>query len=157
MLETSAVFKHATKNSLVLLDELGRGTSTNDGASLAYAVLSELSKSNRRTLFSTHYHDLAKDIEGVYLGKFCVTFGCLFRAFFDELVEDASLLREIIVDGNFQSTGHMACVVENDEDVVFLYKFVPGNCEKSFGFNVARLAGLPQKVRHTKVYILHRF
>ncbi|XP_003742162.1 DNA mismatch repair protein Msh6 [Galendromus occidentalis] len=109
MLETSAVFKHATKHSLVLLDELGRGTSTNDGASLAYAVLAELSKSNRRTLFSTHYHDLAKDIQGVYLG-------------------------------------HMACVVENDEDVVFLYKFVPGNCEKSFGFNVARLAGLPQRI-----------
>ena len=69
MLETSAVFKHATKHSLVLLDELGRGTSTNDGASLAYAVLAELSKSNRRTLFSTHYHDLAKDIQGVYLGR----------------------------------------------------------------------------------------
>ena len=52
--------------------------------------------------------------------------------------------------------GHMACVVENDEDVVFLYKFVPGNCEKSFGFNVARLAGLPQKVNLSEKYICRK-
>lgn len=49
-------------------------------------------------------------------------------------------------DGFLKLAGHMACVVESDDDVVFLYKFVPGHCEKSFGFNVARLAGLPQDV-----------
>lgn len=141
LLETSVVFKHATKHSLVLLDELGRGTATNDGASLAYAVLAELSKSNRRTLFSTHYHDLAKDIQGVYLGTWPGVLHNVIRQ-----VHENERLKKTNNSRCF-SLGHMACVVENDEDVVFLYKFVPGNCEKSFGFSVARLAGLPQQVR----------
>lgn len=77
LLEASAVFKHSTKHSLVLLDELGRGTATHDGASLAYAVLDHLATRNpRRTLFSTHYHDLAHDVKGVYLGEARYLRGC---------------------------------------------------------------------------------
>ncbi|OQR69623.1 DNA mismatch repair protein Msh6-like [Tropilaelaps mercedesae] len=109
LLETSAAFKHGSQHSLLLLDELGRGTATHDGASIAYAVLSRLAGQEMRTLFSTHYHELASEIKGVFLG-------------------------------------HMACVVEREDEVVFLYKFVEGNCEKSFGFNAARLAGVSQKL-----------
>ena len=62
MLETSAVLRHATADSLVVLDELGRGTSTHDGHAVAYAVLSELEREvGCRTLFATHYHALADD------------------------------------------------------------------------------------------------
>ena len=62
MLETAAVLHHATSNSLVVLDELGRGTSTHDGYAVAYAVLYELEREiGARSLFSTHYHNLADD------------------------------------------------------------------------------------------------
>ncbi|XP_022661768.1 DNA mismatch repair protein Msh6-like isoform X2 [Varroa jacobsoni] len=109
LLETSAAFKHGSRHSLLLLDELGRGTATHDGASIAYAVLNRLVGHEMRTLFSTHYHELASDVRDVFLG-------------------------------------HMAYVVEREDEVVFLYKFVEGNCEKSFGFNAARLAGVSPKL-----------
>lgn len=69
LLETSAAFKHGSRHSLLLLDELGRGTATHDGASIAYAVLNRLVGHEMRTLFSTHYHELASDVRDVFLGK----------------------------------------------------------------------------------------
>ncbi|KAL7302864.1 hypothetical protein TKK_0004096 [Trichogramma kaykai] len=114
--ETSAILKHATKHSLVLLDELGRGTSTYDGTAIAASVVEALTKMGCRTLFSTHYHSL---------------------------VEDYKTNQNVTL-------AHMACMVENDDDdkvteenVTFLYKLSEGACPKSYGFNAARLAGVP--------------
>nr|XP_033795890.1 DNA mismatch repair protein Msh6 isoform X1 [Geotrypetes seraphini] len=117
--ETSSILHHATEHSLVLLDELGRGTATFDGTAIASAVVKELSENTRcRTLFSTHYHSLVED----YAHSPAVRLG------------------------------HMACMVENEcedpsqETITFLYKFIKGTCPKSYGFNAARLANIPEDV-----------
>ncbi|XP_971522.4 probable DNA mismatch repair protein Msh6 [Tribolium castaneum] len=111
--EAAVILHHATPHSLVLLDELGRGTSTHDGNAIATAYVEKLTTINCRTLFSTHYHSLVDHFEAR---------------------RDVQL-------------GHMACMVENDDDpteesVTFLYKMARGRCPKSYGFNVARLSGL---------------
>ncbi|XP_071959516.1 DNA mismatch repair protein Msh6-like [Antedon mediterranea] len=118
--ETSSILQHATTHSLVLLDELGRGTATYDGTAIASAVVKELTENIKcRTLFSTHYHSLVEDFAH---------------------------------DPNIQ-LGHMACMVENENDddpsqetITFLYKFVKGACPKSYGFNAARLANIPDEI-----------
>ncbi|XP_036325707.1 probable DNA mismatch repair protein Msh6 [Rhagoletis pomonella] len=117
--ETSLILKHATVNSLVLLDELGRGTATYDGTAIAASVVNYLADLKCRTLFSTHYHNLIE-----YFHK------------------DARI-----------TLGHMACMVENEdnedptqETVTFLYKYTAGACPKSYGFNAAKLAGMPQPI-----------
>uniref|UniRef100_UPI0037E8F483 DNA mismatch repair protein Msh6 n=1 Tax=Semicossyphus pulcher TaxID=241346 RepID=UPI0037E8F483 len=117
--ETASILHHATTHSLVLLDELGRGTATYDGTAIASAVVKELAeKICCRTLFSTHYHSLVED----YANNPAVRLG------------------------------HMACMVENEcedpsqETITFLYKFISGACPKSYGFNAARLASLPEEV-----------
>ncbi|XP_076238982.1 DNA mismatch repair protein Msh6 isoform X2 [Calliopsis andreniformis] len=114
--ETAAILQHATPYSLVLLDELGRGTSTYDGTAIAAAVVNALTKLRCRTLFSTHYHSLVEDYK----------------------------------TNNNVTLAHMACMVENEEEdevsqetVTFLYKLSEGACPKSYGFNAARLAGVP--------------
>ncbi|XP_044284717.1 DNA mismatch repair protein Msh6 isoform X2 [Varanus komodoensis] len=117
--ETSSILQHATEHSLVLMDELGRGTATFDGTAIASAVVKELSENIKcRTMFSTHYHSL---------------------------VEDYSHSPSV-------KLGHMACMVENEsedpsqETITFLYKFIKGACPKSYGFNAARLANIPEEV-----------
>ncbi|XP_016132019.1 DNA mismatch repair protein Msh6 isoform X2 [Sinocyclocheilus grahami] len=117
--ETASILLHATKHSLVLLDELGRGTATYDGTAIASAVVQELSeKICCRTLFSTHYHSLVEDH-----------------------VQDPAV-----------RLGHMVSMVENEcedpsqETITFLYKFIGGACPKSYGFNAARLASIPEEV-----------
>ncbi|KAF7387459.1 hypothetical protein HZH68_013136 [Vespula germanica] len=117
--ETAAILKHATPYSLVLLDELGRGTSTYDGTAIAASVVNELTKLKCRTLFSTHYHSLVEDYKNN---------------------PDVTLV-------------HMACMVETEEEeevsqetVTFLYKLGEGACPKSYGFNAARLAGIPSVI-----------
>ncbi|XP_053317334.1 DNA mismatch repair protein Msh6 [Spea bombifrons] len=117
--ETSSILQHATEHSLVLLDELGRGTATFDGTAIASAVVKELSETIKcRTLFSTHYHSL---------------------------VEDYSRTSSVRL-------GHMACMIENEcedpsqENITFLYKFIEGACPKSYGFNAARLANIPDEI-----------
>ncbi|KAF7804917.1 DNA mismatch repair protein MSH6 [Senna tora] len=115
--ETASVLSSATRNSLVALDELGRGTSTSDGQAIAEAVLGHLvQKVQCRGIFSTHYHLLA-----IGYGK-------------DPKV----------------SLCHMACQVGDGiggvDEVTFLYKLTGGACPKSYGVNVARLAGLPTSV-----------
>lgn len=115
--ETSAILHQATKASLVILDELGRGTSTFDGNAIAYAVTRHMvDVVGCRTLFATHYHTLTDDFAahpGVALGHM----GCL--------VEERP-------DGT--------------SSVTFLYKYQDGACPKSYGLNVARLAHLPESV-----------
>ncbi|NXN93064.1 MSH6 protein, partial [Rhinopomastus cyanomelas] len=117
--ETSSILQHATEHSLVLVDELGRGTATFDGTAIASAVVKELAEKIKcRTLFSTHYHSLVEDYS-----------------------HNAAV-----------RLGHMACMVENEsedssqETITFLYKFIEGACPKSYGFNAARLANIPEEV-----------
>ncbi|KAK6118119.1 hypothetical protein DH2020_048103 [Rehmannia glutinosa] len=115
--ETSSMMNSATRNSLVALDELGRGTSTSDGQAIAASVLEHFVREVQcRGMFSTHYHRLAVEYQ-----------------------KDPKV-----------SLRHMACEVVKGvgdlEEVIFLYKLTPGACPKSYGVNVARLAGLPDTV-----------
>lgn len=118
--ETASMLSSATQNSLVALDELGRGTSTSDGQAIALSVLEYLVHQTKcRGLFSTHYHRLAVEYE-----------------------KDAKVL-----------LCHMACQVGKRvsglEEVTFLYRLSPGSCPKSYGVNVAHLAGIPAPVLQT--------
>jgi DNA mismatch repair protein MutS len=112
MSEVAAILHHATPASLVLLDEVGRGTATFDGLSIAWAVVEHLQKHTRaRTLFATHYH---------------------------ELTELADLLPAV-------KNVHVA-VKETPNEIIFLRRVEPGCANKSYGIEVARLAGLPRTV-----------
>jgi DNA mismatch repair protein MutS len=112
MSEVAAILNSATPASLVLLDEVGRGTSTFDGLSIAWAVVEHLQQHTRaRTLFATHYH---------------------------ELTELAELLPGV-------KNVHVS-VAETSNDIVFLRRVEPGSADKSYGIEVARLAGLPPSV-----------
>jgi DNA mismatch repair protein MutS len=113
MQETAHILRHATARSLVILDEIGRGTATFDGLSIAWAVAEHVARSPEgpKTLFATHYHeltDLAADMPGV---------------------------------GNLHVSAR-----EWQDSVVFLRKIEPGGSDRSFGIQVARLAGLPAAV-----------
>ena len=113
MVETASILRHATPRSLILLDEVGRGTSTFDGLAIAWAVTEELHERGRgaKVLFATHYHELT----------------ALAERF--ERVQ------------NF----HVAVREWNDE-IIFLHKVRPGGTDRSYGIQVARLAGLPPAV-----------
>jgi len=112
MSEVAGILNHATPSSLVLLDEVGRGTATFDGLSIAWAVVEHLQKHTRaRTLFATHYH---------------------------ELTELADLLPAV-------KNVHVS-VKETPSEIIFLRKVEPGSADKSYGIEVARLAGLPRSV-----------
>ena len=112
MSEVANILANATEKSLVVLDEIGRGTSTFDGLSIAWAVVEYISKYlNCKTLFATHYHELS-ELEGVIKGV-----------------------------KNYKVT-----VKEINDTIVFLRKIVRGHANRSFGVEVAQLAGVPQKV-----------
>ncbi|XP_050237496.1 DNA mismatch repair protein MSH6 [Mercurialis annua] len=115
--ETALMLSSATRNSLVALDELGRGTSTSDGQAIAESVLEHfVHKVQCRGMFSTHYHRIAVDYQKDPKVSLC----------------------------------HMACEVGRGvgevEEVTFLYRLTPGACPKSYGGNVARLAGIPDSI-----------
>ncbi len=113
MTETARILRQATRKSLIILDEIGRGTSTFDGLALAWAVVEELTGKNSgiRTIFATHYHELTS------------------------LEQKISCLKNYNI-----------AVKEWKGDIVFLRKLVPGPADKSYGIEVARLAGVPQRV-----------
>ncbi|MGI8955422.1 MAG: DNA mismatch repair protein MutS [Chthoniobacterales bacterium] len=112
MNETANIVNNATERSLIILDEIGRGTSTFDGLSIAWSVAEFLhDKIKARTLFATHYHELTK------------------------LAEERSGVCNLNV-----------AVREWNEQIIFLRKIVPGGADKSYGIQVARLAGLPQEI-----------
>ena len=122
MQETAAILHTATNRSLVILDEIGRGTATFDGLSLAWAVAEHLASSTRarpKTIFATHYH---------------------------ELTDLADALPSVV---NF----HVAAR-EFKDDIVFLHKIVSGRSDRSYGIQVARLAGLPGSVVRRATEIL---
>ena len=124
--ETKAICELATANSLVIMDELGRGTSTFDGYSIAHSVLSYLiNRVGCRTLFTTHYHMLVDD----------------FRTLSDRV----SLFRMAAEVVREEAKTESAARKELD----FLYKFEPGIAEASFGIAVAKMAGLNPKVLQT--------
>jgi DNA mismatch repair protein MSH6 len=128
--ETASALRGATRRSLVIMDELGRGTSTFDGTAIASACVNHLVERNRcLTLFATHYHSVL-----------------------DEWKDEPTV-----------RLGHMECLVEErdpdgvdndneeveepkDHNITFLYTLGDGACPKSFGINVARLAGLPEEL-----------
>ena len=112
MNETSLIINNATENSLVILDEIGRGTATFDGLSIAWSVAEHLHDTIKaRTLFATHYHELT----------------------------DLSRTREGVENYN-------VAVREWNDDIIFLRKILPGTADKSYGIQVARLAGLPPTI-----------
>ncbi|MEO5754501.1 MAG: DNA mismatch repair protein MutS [Chthoniobacterales bacterium] len=112
MNETANIVNNATERSLIILDEIGRGTSTFDGLSIAWSVAEFLhDKIKARTLFATHYHELTK------------------------LAEERSGVCNFNV-----------AVREWNEQIIFLRKIVPGGADKSYGIQVARLAGLPGEI-----------
>jgi len=112
MTETAVILNTATSRSLVVLDEIGRGTSTYDGLALAWAVVEHLHQRIRaRTLFATHYHELT------------------------ELAEQLPGVRNLHVS-----------VKEAGDQIIFLRKVEPGRADRSYGIEVARLAGLPMDV-----------
>ena len=122
MSEVAAILHHATPSSLVLLDEVGRGTATFDGLSIAWAVVEHLQKHTRaRTLFATHYH---------------------------ELTELADLLTGV-------QNVHVS-VKETPNEIIFLRRVEPGSADKSYGIEVARLAGLPRSVIERAREVLKR-
>ena len=114
MTEVANILRNATKNSLLVLDEIGRGTSTFDGLSIAWAVIEHISNTKllgAKTLFATHYHELT-ELEGTIAGvkNYCIA------------------------------------VKEQGDDIVFLRKIVRGGADKSYGIQVAKLAGVPDSV-----------
>ncbi|MCY4527932.1 MAG: DNA mismatch repair protein MutS [Chloroflexi bacterium] len=114
MLETATILNHATLRSLVILDEIGRGTSTYDGLAIARAVAEFIHNHPRagcKTLFATHYH---------------------------ELTQLADVLPKV--------RNYNVAVVEEDGEVVFLHRIIPGGADRSYGVYVARLAGMPSAV-----------
>ena len=112
MVETAAILNQATERSLVILDEIGRGTATFDGLSIAWAAVEHLHEQNRcRALFATHFHELT-----ALAAKLPRLFNATVR------------------------------VKEWHGDVVFLHEVVPGAADRSYGIQVAKLAGLPAKV-----------
>lgn len=127
MSEASNILNNVTSKSLILLDELGRGTSTYDGLSIAWAVLEHLhggedeSEARPRTLFATHYHELTQ------------------------------LHRRLPRLHNFN-----VAVREEEERVVFLHRLAEGPCDRSYGINVAEMAGMPESVLARAKQILAR-
>ncbi|HBC45761.1 MAG TPA: DNA mismatch repair protein MutS [candidate division Zixibacteria bacterium] len=124
MTEAAAILNTASDRSLILLDELGRGTSTYDGLSIAWSLVEYLSNvrgKQARTLFATHYHELI------------------------ELGEDGRGVFNLQVG-----------VKQWQDSIVFLYKILPGGCDDSYGIQVARLAGLPERLLDRAREILSR-
>lgn len=116
MMETARILRQATKRSLVILDEIGRGTSTFDGMALAWSVVEDLARAGNgkmRTLFATHYHELTaleRRIPGIFTMNIAIR--------------------------------------EHNNDIIFLHKLIPGPSDRSYGIEVARLAGVPAQVIH---------
>lgn len=114
MTEVANILRNATKNSLIILDEIGRGTSTFDGLSIAWAVIEHIANTRllgAKTLFATHYHELT-ELEGKLpsVDNYCIA------------------------------------VKEEGDDIVFLRKIIKGGADRSYGIQVAKLAGVPESV-----------
>ncbi len=128
MIETANILNNATPKSLIILDEVGRGTSTYDGLAIAYAVIEFILTGGgslldgARTLFATHYHELT------------------------------------VLDKSFSKAQNLnVAVADGDSGVVFLHKILPGPAGRSYGIHVAKIAGLPAQVVNRAAEILKSF
>ncbi|MGH7807785.1 MAG: DNA mismatch repair protein MutS, partial [Thermodesulfobacteriota bacterium] len=121
MVETAYIIRHATSRSMVILDEIGRGTSTFDGMSIAWAVAEFLHDLGCRTLFATHYHELAQ-----------------------------------LAISKRRVKNYNVFVKEDSGKIVFLRKFIPGAASHSYGIQVAKLAGVPEKVLRVAQRVLSK-
>lgn len=124
MQEVASLLAHATRRSFLVLDEVGRGTSTYDGISIAWAVVDYLMKQAPRTLFATHYFELtqlAETLPGV---------------------------------ANAHATAKEWTSADGKKQVIFLYQILPGPADRSYGIHVAEMAGLPQECIHRAREIL---
>ena len=125
MVETATILRESTQKSFIVLDEVGRGTSTYDGVSIAWAIVEYLHNEVRhraRTLFATHYHELA------------------------ELSKELTCVKNLTVE-----------VREWGDEIVFLRNVTDGSCDRSYGIQVGRLAGLPEEVIERAKSLLSRF
>ena len=123
MIETATILQHATEKSFVILDEIGRGTSTYDGLAIAWAVVEDIiTRIKSRTIFATHYHEL-------------------------------NGLRATQPSVKFLSVA----VKEWNNQIVFLHKIQEGFSDKSYGINVASLAGFPNHIVNRAEEILKSF
>ncbi len=128
MTEAANILNNATNKSLVILDEIGRGTSTFDGLSLAWAITEHLADQTRcRTFVATHYHELTE------LADLC-----------DNVANYNVAVRE------------WPDAQDESERIIFLHKIVPGGCDKSYGLHVARMAGVPASVVSRSAQLLDR-
>lgn len=137
--ETAAILRGATPRSLVVLDELGRGTSTHDGAAIAHAVLEHVVRETRcLTLFITHYQSLARVAQGLGGGRV----RCVHMRF------EATSPRGKQGDGEGGGGDDEEEEEEGrgDEEITFLYEVADGVAHRSYGLNVARLARIPRRV-----------
>ncbi|KAG0322860.1 Mismatch repair protein msh3 [Dissophora globulifera] len=140
--ETSDILKMATPRSLVILDELGRGTSTLDGVAIAYAVLKHVvSHIRATTLFVTHYPSLA-EVANEYPEGTVRNFHMGFMASTGSGTDQSAAKTEKDLAA-METESEEAEAALDDMDIVFLYKLVPGVSLKSYGLNVARMAKLP--------------
>lgn len=122
MSEVSNILNNATANSLLILDEIGRGTSTYDGLSIAWSVVEYITKKIKaKTLFATHYHELS---------------------------ELESKLKSV--------KNYRILIKETDDKIIFLRKIAEGSVDRSYGIQVANLAGLPLEVVTRAKEILHQ-
>ena len=113
MTEVANILRNATRSSLIILDEIGRGTSTFDGLSIAWAVVEHISNTKllgAKTLFATHYHELTE------------------------------------LEGTMGGVNNYCIAVKEQGDIVFLRKIIKGGADKSYGIQVAKLAGVPDQV-----------
>ena len=143
--EASAILRGATRDSIVALDELGRGTSTFDGYAVAHASLEHLAHSVRcRVMFATHYHGLSRE----FLASPLVQLRHMAAHVADDAVGGIS---DKTSDKTSGKTSDDASARGDDAPITFLYKLRKGACPKSYGMKVASLAGMPRRiVRHAE-------
>lgn len=122
MVETATILQQSTQRSFVILDEIGRGTATYDGVSLAFAIAEFLHEKNVRTIFATHYHEL------------------------NVLEEDLKKLKCLTIQ-----------IQEWEDHIIFLHRVVEGAANRSYGLQVAKLAGIPQNVLTRAEVLLQQF
>ena len=122
MIETAYILNSATEKSLILLDEIGRGTSTYDGVAIAWAVAEFIAtKIKARCIFATHYHEL-----------------------------------NVMTQSYPQIKNYRITISEENGEIVFLRKIVQGGASKSYGIQVAKMAGLPQPVLERSSELMHK-
>ena len=122
MSETAYILNRATQRSFILIDEIGRGTSTYDGVAIAWAVAEHIaSKIKARCIFATHYHEL-----------------------------------NVMANSFPQIKNYRITVSENDGEIEFLRKIVPGGASKSYGIQVAKMAGIPSSVVERSKELMNR-